>query len=40
MNKVHWSSVLLDGSLKDSTIKKLLEDSYDLTQPKKKKVSY
>ena len=34
MNKVHWSSLILDGSLKDSTIKKLLEDSYNLTRSK------
>ena len=36
MNKVHWSSVLLDGSLKDSVIFKLIEDSYHLTKPKTK----
>ena len=39
MNKVHWSSVLLDGSLKDSTIFKLIEDSYYLTRPKMRKAT-
>ena len=34
MNKVHWSTVLLDGSIKDSTMLRLLEESYDLTRPK------
>jgi predicted DNA-binding protein (MmcQ/YjbR family) len=28
---------LLDGSLKDSTILKLIEDSYELTRPKMRK---
>ncbi len=36
MNKVHWSSIYLDGSIKDSTVMVLLEKSYDLTKPKKK----
>lgn len=36
MNKVHWSSIILDGSVKDSVIHKLLEDSYDLTKPKRR----
>lgn len=30
MNKTHWNGVRLDGSLPDSMIKDLVEDSYDL----------
>lgn len=37
MNKAHWSSIILDGTLKESTIRKMLEDSYELTCPKMRK---
>jgi predicted DNA-binding protein (MmcQ/YjbR family) len=30
LNKRHWITVTLDGSLPDSTLRELLEDSYDL----------
>jgi predicted DNA-binding protein (MmcQ/YjbR family) len=30
MNKRHWNTVVLDGSLPDSLIRELIEDSYDL----------
>lgn len=30
MNKKHWNSVAIDGSLSDDTIKNLIDDSYDL----------
>lgn len=30
MNKEHWNTVLIDGSLDDSLIKKLISDSYML----------
>ena len=30
LNKRHWNTVLLDGSLPDRTIREMLEDSYDL----------
>ncbi|GAB3280431.1 MmcQ/YjbR family DNA-binding protein [Sinomonas notoginsengisoli] len=30
MNKRHWSDVRLDGSLTDSDVRDLVEDSYDL----------
>jgi predicted DNA-binding protein (MmcQ/YjbR family) len=30
LNKRHWNTVLLDGSLSDEMIRELIEDSYDL----------
>jgi len=30
LNKQHWNTVILDGSLPDSTIREMVEDSYDL----------
>jgi predicted DNA-binding protein (MmcQ/YjbR family) len=30
LNKRHWNTVILDGSLPDATIGELIEDSYDL----------
>jgi len=30
MNKKHWNSVAIDGSLSDDMIKNLIDDSYDL----------
>jgi predicted DNA-binding protein (MmcQ/YjbR family) len=30
LNKKHWNTVLLDGSLPDQTIRDMVEDSYDL----------
>lgn len=37
MNKEHWISVLLDGSVAEGTVKTLLDMSYDLTAPKVKR---
>ena len=37
MNRTHWLSVALDGSVDDETIAFLLSVSYDLTLPKMKK---
>ena len=34
MNKLHWVSIILDGSMNDAEIYRLIEDSYDLTAPK------
>lgn len=34
MNKKHWLSVLLDGSVPEEDIRLLLDMSYDLTAPK------
>jgi predicted DNA-binding protein (MmcQ/YjbR family) len=30
LNKQHWNTVIIDGSLPDSMIKDMVEDSYDL----------
>jgi len=30
LNKKHWNTVTLDGSLPDQTIREMIEDSYDL----------
>jgi predicted DNA-binding protein (MmcQ/YjbR family) len=30
LNKRHWNTVVLDGSLPDSMVRDMLEDSYDL----------
>jgi predicted DNA-binding protein (MmcQ/YjbR family) len=30
LNKRHWNTITLDGSLPDETVAQLLEDSYDL----------
>ncbi len=30
MNKEHWNTVILDGSLPDEMIYKMIDDSYDL----------
>lgn len=37
MNKNHWISILLDGSVPDDQIFPLLELSYDSVAPKRKK---
>ncbi|MCD7802475.1 MAG: MmcQ/YjbR family DNA-binding protein [Clostridiales bacterium] len=36
MNKQHWISIILDGSMEEEDILRLVQDSYDLTAPKKK----
>ena len=37
MNKEHWSSVILDGTVPEKEIRRMIEESYDLTKPKKKR---
>lgn len=37
MNKEHWNTVILDGSLPDELIYKLIDDSYDLVVKELKK---
>jgi len=37
MNKRHWVSIILDGSMTDDEIFALIEDSYVLTSPGRKK---
>ncbi len=36
MNKFHWNSIILDGSIPNEEIKNMIWDSYELTKPKKK----
>jgi predicted DNA-binding protein (MmcQ/YjbR family) len=36
MNKRHWITVTLDGSLPKAMIDELIEDSYDLVAPRKR----
>lgn len=37
LNKEHWNSVILDGSVPKSEICTMVADSYNLTKPKRKK---
>jgi len=30
LNKRHWNTVIVDGSLSDDTVRDMIEDSYDL----------
>ena len=30
MNKVHWNTVIIDDSIPDNIIKRMIDDSYDL----------
>ncbi|MCI8650678.1 MAG: MmcQ/YjbR family DNA-binding protein [Anaerotruncus sp.] len=36
MNKTHWNTILLDGSLPEEVLEEMLRHSYDLTKPKSK----
>lgn len=36
MNKYHWNSIMLDGTVPDADIKNMIEDSFDLTKPKER----
>ena len=37
MNKEHWNSIILDGSVPEENIKTMIFDSYELTLKKKKR---
>jgi predicted DNA-binding protein (MmcQ/YjbR family) len=37
MNKVHWNSVILDGSVPEEALREMIAESYDLTGPKIRK---
>lgn len=37
MNKQHWNTIILDGTVPDCDIKTMIDDSFKLTEPKKKK---
>ena len=34
LNKQHWNTVLLDGSVPDHLVREMIEDSYDLVRAK------
>lgn len=34
LNKKHWNTVILDGSLSDETVRDMIEDSYDIVVSK------
>lgn len=34
LNKVHWSSVILDGTVPDEDVRSMIAESYELTKPK------
>lgn len=34
LNKTHWNSVILDGTVPDDEIKAMIDVSYNLTRPK------
>lgn len=45
LNKRHWNTVILDGSLPDETVRDMIEDSYDivvskLTQAKRRALDW
>jgi len=35
MNKDHWNSIILDGTVPEKEIQRMIGESYDLTKPKK-----
>lgn len=37
MNKKHWNTVIVDGSLTDKQLKSMIDASYNLVKPKPKK---
>lgn len=37
MNKKHWNTVIVDGTLPARELKALIDESYDLVKPKSKK---
>ncbi len=37
LNKEHWNSIILDGTVPQTDIERMIEESYDLTKPKKRK---
>ncbi len=34
MNKKHWNTVIVDGTLSDKQLKALIDESFDLVKPK------
>lgn len=37
MNKRHWNTIIVDGRLSGRQVKEMIDDSYGLVAPKKKK---
>lgn len=37
MNKEHWNSIILDGTIPENDIERMIDESYELTKSKKKK---
>ena len=37
MNKKHWNTIIVDGRLSGRQVKEMIDDSYGLVAPKKKK---
>lgn len=35
LNKNHWNSIIMDGTVPEDTVKQLIGESYDLIKPKK-----
>lgn len=35
LNKRHWITIALDGTVPDETVRQLIEDSYDLVRPRR-----
>ncbi len=35
MNKEHWNSIILDGTIPDEEVKRMIEESYGLTERKR-----
>lgn len=38
MNKEHWNSIILDGTIPQMDIERMIAESYELTKPKSKKI--
>lgn len=38
-NKEHWNSIILDDSIPEKDVIRMIEESYDLTGPKRKKTT-
>lgn len=36
LNKEHWNSIILNGTIPDKDIKRMIDESYELTQKKRK----
>ncbi|MBK8786579.1 MAG: MmcQ/YjbR family DNA-binding protein [Chitinophagaceae bacterium] len=37
MNKKHWNTIIVDGRLTAKQLKEMIDDSYELVSPKKRK---